>query len=1814
MTKRQVAFFRKNLDRRFFKLALFILFSFSSAAAHAGLGASVTLASGQPSTIAPSGITQLEITLSNSNTAAAISSVAFSNNLPGTLPNGLKVSGTPTYTCTNPAGPTVSAGSGTLTAANNTQAISLSGGVIPARANNTDGFCTIKIPVTAGTSNGSTATYNYTILNAAVTGNDGSAISNSGDVSQSINVSAISKPGIAKYFSDSNVTLGGDPSTLTIIITNPNSIPITNFSVTDNFPIAGPSSIIKVANPVVSSSSCTGAGVAPTFSPTANAETVTATGGTIAANGSCTITVDIVANQTNGGFEAGFLNNTIAGATDFTSDIGIIPDDAYAQIRAQSPLYVLKSFANGSMSSGASNSFTVTFYNAGLSPITINSFTDSPIDGVGNASYGLKVSGAPVVSCGGSGVAGTYAITSGNLGITQTSNTTVASHDSCQVTTPFIGTVQTANTPISFTNEIPEGAVGTTNPGIVSLLVAASVLVSDELRILKDSSPAIVAPGNPIRYDVTVENWSASTLTNVVVDDNFANGQTFLTGVINGVDYTPTLSGTGCSGLSVSGAVGAAVPQFTIGSVPARNTTFSPGSCVIRFWAMTSTSATNNSTIDNIIGAGDVCHTSGTVCNGLASNATTSTTNTNVLQAAKSFSPAGPLSEGTVTTMTITLSNLSTNAITNVSLSDTLPSALSGGGQLRIAPTPNAASNCGSPSITATANSTSVTMNNATIPARDLNGLGDAGTCFIQVDVVGPAGTYNNIASVDGVQKYANNTTANVGPIDSNTATLTYTSSLSGTKTFLPASVSSGGKSRVTIRLANSGSVALTNVGLTDPLPTGMVLANPVGAYSTCDGTVNFTGNAGDDDISMTGANLAGNGTCDVIFNVVATGSANWTNTIPVGGVTADGDVSNQTAIVGTLNYNAPVGLTVAKATSPSTLTFPGQISELTITLTNGTSDVTNLSLTDYFTTNGTSGAAVNGMKIAPTPAASTTCTGGTLTASAGATAISISGVSISANASCTITVNVTSTSVGGITNFIPIGSIITDQGLTNSGQATTSLTTQANIGIAKQFTPNIIKPGERSRLRITFYNPTAQPASSVGVTDNLPTGVTVPSGANPTTTCTGGSITAPTTTSVQISGANILPASGGVSASCYSEIDVTSSTQGDYLNTIPTSALTATVGGAPATNSQPTSDTLRVKSPIEIHKAIDSKTLDSGSPSGFTTGSASAAVGETKTLTISLTNPNNADLTAASFIDVLPAGLVVAATPNASTTCTSGVVTAAPSDTALSLTGATIPASGSCTVSVSVLSNSSGSYVNTIAASSITTFQGVTNDEPTSAELIVSTPPTVTKQFSPAVIASGGISTLTIFLGNDNESALTLTSIFTDNLPTAPGNVLIASIPNVVKTCPGTVTATAGASSVSYANGSLIPVGGCTISVDVTATTVGDYNNNIPAGRLQTNLGNNQQPANATLKVNTLGFISGKVFRDNNVTPDGIFQAGTDLVITGSTIELRSGANCSGGLITSQTTDAAGNYLFSDLSAGTYSVCQPSQTANTNNGITTAGSIVSSGGSTGTVGVASNPTSTTSQIIGVVLNGDGSGGKISGSINNDFAEVVPSTISGKVFLDQNNNGVQNGSDTGINLVTIELLDSIGTVITSQQTDSSGNYSFTNLEPGTYSVREPTQPTGTANGITTAGAVENGGTAGTATAPSVAISRISNIILPPNTISSDNNFAEISNGRTISGTVFLDYNNSGTLNGSDYGLGSVSLTLSGSDVNGNSVSASTTTNSDGTYSFTSLPPGTYTISQLAQPADTTNGITTEEVLVVREVTHRQRLARSLILI
>jgi hypothetical protein len=100
----------------------------------------------------------------------------------------------------------------------------------------------------------------------------------------------------------------------------------------------------------------------------------------------------------------------------------------------------------------------------------------------------------------------------------------------------------------------------------------------------------------------------------------------------------------------------------------------------------------------------------------------------------------------------------------------------------------------------------------------------------------------------------------------------------------------------------------------------------------------------------------------------------------------------------------------------------------------------------------------------------------------------------------------------------------------------------------------------------------------------------------------------------------------------------------------------TATIGTFPNTSSDLSAGGIKVSGP-----ATASLTIEPAPTFAKVFAPDSSVVGQVSTLTFTLNN-NTASAVAASsldFTDNLPAGVVVAAPPNASTTCTGGTITA---------------------------------------------------------------------------------------------------------------------------------------------------------------------------------------------------------------------------------------------------------------------------------------------------------------------------------------------------------------------------------------------------------------------------------------------------------------------------------------------------------------------------------------------------------------------------
>jgi len=154
-------------------------------------------------------------------------------------------------------------------------------------------------------------------------------------------------------------------------------------------------------------------------------------------------------------------------------------------------------------------------------------------------------------------------------------------------------------------------------------------------------------------------------------------------------------------------------------------------------------------------------------------------------------------------------------------------------------------------------------------------------------------------------------------------------------------------------------------------------------------------------------------------------------------------------------------------------------------------------------------------------------------------------------------------------------------------------------------------------------------------------------------------------------------------------------------------------------------------------------------------------------------------------------------------------------------------------------------------------------------------------------------------------------------------------------------------------------------------------------------------------------------------------------------------------------------------LKPGNYTVVQPTEPAGFIDGKESRDGVVL-------------PNSIGTDSIAVVLSqtSPGVGTLVDGmqSLNNDFGEVKPASVSGFVYIDLNNNGVRNPGEAGIpgSTITLTGTDDRGIAISlSALTASDGSYHFNSLRPGSYTVSE-TQPAGFLDGQDTLGSL--GGT------------------------------------------------------------------------------------------------------------------------------------------
>lgn len=132
----------------------------------------------------------------------------------------------------------------------------------------------------------------------------------------------------------------------------------------------------------------------------------------------------------------------------------------------------------------------------------------------------------------------------------------------------------------------------------------------------------------------------------------------------------------------------------------------------------------------------------------------------------------------------------------------------------------------------------------------------------------------------------------------------------------------------------------------------------------------------------------------------------------------------------------------------------------------------------------------------------------------------------------------------------------------------------------------------------------------------------------------------------------------------------------------------------------------------------------------------------------------------------------------------------------------------------------------------------------------------TIAKSFTPATVGIGGISRLTITITNANPATVSGYN-FTDPLPTTSSpstQMQVAATPNATTSACGspTFSPSAGATTLSFSNGTIAGNGTCSISVDVTTTTVAPVSYTNTTNNLFVDTHDTGKNASAILTVTT--------------------------------------------------------------------------------------------------------------------------------------------------------------------------------------------------------------------------------------------------------------------------------------------------------------------------------------------------------------------------
>ena len=294
-------------------------------------------------------------------------------------------------------------------------------------------------------------------------------------------------------------------------------------------------------------------------------------------------------------------------------------------------------------------------------------------------------------------------------------------------------------------------------------------------------------------------------------------------------------------------------------------------------------------------------------------------------------------------------------------------------------------------------------------------------------------------------------------------------------------------------------------------------------------------------------------------------------------------------------------------------------------------------------------------------------------------------------------------------------------------------------------------------------------------------------------------------------------------------------------------------------------------------------------------------------------------------------------------------------------------------------------------------------------------------------------------------------------------------------------------------------------------------------------------------------------VWEDKNA--NGVQDAG-EAGIANVVVQLKDGA---GTVVASTTTDANGGYHF-DVNPGTYSV-----TVVTPNGYTaTAASQGGDAAKDSNIDAAGN-------MAPVTL----APGETNSSL--DAGLYRAAELGDRVWFDANKNGVQDAGEAGVAGVKVTLLDASGNAVGSPLvTDANGNYLFTNLKPGAYSVQF--DKTSLPAGYAFTGQDQGGDDLRDSDASAID-GKTAQVLLASGDSNHSLDAGIVALPASLGDRVWHDANMNGVQDAGEAGISGVTVQLKNA---AGSVIGSTVTDATGYYNF-SVDAGTYSVAVVAPP-------------------------------